>query len=357
MYQGKTLMELAEEVQRQSETKKDLVADTGLMRLDTDGETLKLEDQGEYRLTDLAHRQIGTRLKIPAKYYDRIRTSYPDLLAENVNTLFQAEPEKRMVRTLDGRARAFLSNRYHRIDNDIVLAKAVETLQSSGLALQVASAEVTERRLYLKVTFPQIETEISTSRQVGDVVRSGIMVSNSEVGLGSYSVAPFIERLVCLNGMVVNDLGNRRAHVGRATGGDDDAVYELYQDDTLQADDQALLLKMRDIINGAMSQDKFRQIVARMEAAAGDRIEGNPVKTVEILSNRIGLTETEASKVLTNLIQGADLSRWGLLNAVTAMSQDTSVVATYDRATELEAEGGRILQLDPKAWTELAQAA
>lgn len=357
MYQGKTLTELAQEVTRQAETKRDLVASTELMRLEDDGDTLTLEDQGQFRLNDLAHRQINTRLKIPAKYYDRLRASYPDLLAENVNTLFHAEPEQRMVRTLDGRARAFLSNRYHRIDNDLVLAKAVETLQASGLALQVASAEVTERRLYLKVTFPEIETEIKTSRQVGDVVRSGVIVSNSEVGLGSYSVAPFLERLVCLNGMVINDLGNRRAHVGRATGGEEAAVYELYQDDTLKADDEALLLKMRDIIRAAMSHDKFREIAGRIEAAAQDQIAGNPVKAVEVLSNRIGLTETESSKVLTNLIQGADLSRWGLLNAVTAMSQDTEVVTSYDRATELESDGGRILQLNQDQWTEIAQAA
>lgn len=357
MYQGKTLNELAAEINRQSDNKRDMVASTELMRLDENGETLHLEGEGRFQLNDLSHRQIGTRLKIPAKYYDRMRAQYPDLLADNVNTLFQAEPEMRMVRTLDNRARAFLSNRYHRIDNNLVLAKAVETLQESGLALQVASAEVTERRLYLKVTFPEIEREITTSRQVGDVVRSGVIVGNSEVGLGSYTVAPFLERLVCLNGMVLNDYGNRRAHVGRATGGDEAAVYELYQDDTLKADDRALLLKMRDIIRAAMSRDKFREICQRMEAAAQDNIEGNPVKAVEVLSNRIGLNEDESSKVLTNLIQGADLSRWGLLNAVTAMSQDTDIVTSYDRATEIESDGGRILTLNQNQWSEIAQAA
>ena len=41
----------------------------------------------------------------------------PELLAENVNSWFQREPTQRMVRTLDGTVRAFLSNRYRRIDN------------------------------------------------------------------------------------------------------------------------------------------------------------------------------------------------------------------------------------------------
>lgn len=352
MYQGKTLTELAMEVDRQSNQKKDLVADTTLMRVGTDAKTLTLEETGEFQLNDLAHRQIGTRLKIPAAYYDRLRTSHPDLLADNINYLFQQEPEKRMVRTLDGKARAFLSNRYHRIDNDVVLGMAIRTLQETNLDLNVASAEVTERRLYLKVTFPQVEAEV----KVGDVMRSGILISNSEVGLGSYQVAPFLERLICTNGMVVNEMGNRRAHVGRATGGEGD-VYELYQDDTLKADDQALLLKMRDIIMACAQPETFNKVLDRIRTAAEDRITGNPVKAVEVLANKLGYTETESSRILTNLINGADLSRWGMLNAVTATAHDTEVMTTYDRATDLETDGGKILTLSPRDWKVIAEAA
>ena len=63
------------------------------------------------KANDVAHRQIAARLEIPAKYYDRMRTEAPQMLAKNVNHWLHAQPETRMIRTLDGNVRAFLSDR------------------------------------------------------------------------------------------------------------------------------------------------------------------------------------------------------------------------------------------------------
>jgi len=43
-----------------------------------------------------------------------------------------------------------------------------------------------------------------------------------------------------------------------------------------------------------------------------------------------------------------------VLNAVTRHAQD---VESYDRSTEMEEIGGRILNLSPTQWTEMAEAA
>lgn len=60
---------------------------------------------------DYAHRQIGAYLNIPAKYYSRMLDEYPKLLTENVNGWFSRADAQRMLRVLDGRMRAFVSNR------------------------------------------------------------------------------------------------------------------------------------------------------------------------------------------------------------------------------------------------------
>ena len=78
------------------------------------------------------------------------------------------------------------------------------------------------------------------------------------------------------------------------------------------------------------------------------------MKTVEVLANRYTLNETERSGVLRHLIVEGDLSAYGLVNAVTHYSQE---VEDYDRATEFEALGGRLIDLPSKDWKELAQAA
>lgn len=70
---------------------------------------------------------------------------------------------------------------------------------------RIASCEVTEGNLYLKVINKAIRAEVKP----GDVVQAGFVVSNSEVGLGSLRVEPLVYRLVCSNGLIVNDYGQK----------------------------------------------------------------------------------------------------------------------------------------------------
>src|SRR5262249_1439828 len=149
MKHGLTLNELAAEIARQAEAKKDYHVKTEVLRrLPTaDG----LHARGAPLATSInaiAHRQIGETVGIPAKYYDRMLALAPDLLATNVNRWFDKEPETRLVRTLDGRARALLIDKYRPLDN-VDLAEAVlPALQKHDL--MVMSCAITEQRLYIK---------------------------------------------------------------------------------------------------------------------------------------------------------------------------------------------------------------
>lgn len=57
--------------------------------------------------------------------------------------------------------------------------------------------------------------------------------------------------------------------------------------------------------------------------------------------------------MLRSLVEGGELSGYGLINAVTHYSQQ---VADYDRATELEVLGGRLIELRASEWQPLAEA-
>jgi hypothetical protein len=86
MKTGKTLVEMAQELQRQSEAKRDFIADTRTVEMTPDGQ-LVLENgtRHEFPVSDHAHSQIAARLDIPAKYYNRMRQEDPELLAINTN--------------------------------------------------------------------------------------------------------------------------------------------------------------------------------------------------------------------------------------------------------------------------------
>lgn len=146
MKSGRTLQELAIEIQRQAGAKKDYLVDTGAMCM-TDFGRMQIGDMDELGINEVAHQQIGQYLDIPWKYYDRMRQEQPRLLAENVNQWLHAgqEPTNRMVRTLDGNVRAFLSDRYRRIDN-VQVAEAVLPIISGMDGAKVESCEITDNK-------------------------------------------------------------------------------------------------------------------------------------------------------------------------------------------------------------------
>jgi hypothetical protein len=291
-----------------------------------------------FGMSGLFERQLGAALSIPAKYYDKMREEYPDLLSHNVNGWFERAPSKHTVRTLDGTARAFLSDRYRRIDNYDIAQAALPVIGEMDGA-RVESCEVTENRMYLKV----VNTRLTAEVVKGDIVQAGIVISNSEVGLGSVSVMPLVFRLVCLNGMVVNDLGKRKYHIGR----ENEEAWDLYSDETLQADDAAFMLKLADIVRTAVDEARFSIVVDKLREAADARITGYVPEVVELTARQYGMSKGEETDILQHLIAGGDLSLYGLSGAITRASQD---VSDYDRATALEGLGWDIATMSREQW-------
>jgi len=355
MKTGKTLQELAIEIERQNEVKRDFIASTTDMEMKVSLEAdaagkhaplLALNGMIPFRMNGIAHDQIGTKLGIPAKYYDRMLEEDPGLLADNVNTWLHKKPIKRMVRTLDGTARAFLSDKYRRLDNHEI-AQAVLPMIADMKDATVESCEITDSRMYLKVLNPRITSEIVT----GDVVQSGLLISNSETGQGSVSVMPLVYRLICKNGMIAADQGQRKMHSGRSNEADGD--YEIYRTETIQADDKAFIMKLQDIVRATADTIQFERIVTAMRTGTTAKITGNVPEVVELASKTYGLLENETHGVLDHLIRGGNLSLYGLANAVTRHAQD---VESYDRSTELEMVGWQMLNMSRPEWTKLNAA-
>lgn len=341
MKQGmKSIENLYGELIRQREARMDLIANTRSLSVSTENgiSTLSIftdKDIYNFKVTDIAHRQIADRLGIPFKYYERMMNEYPKLLDENVNSWLKFKAEKRMLRTLDGKLRAFLSNRYRRLDN-LELVDHILPVIAQMKNCSIASCDITETYLYLKVINKSMKAEITE----GDIVQAGFVVSNSEIGLGALKVEPLVYRLVCKNGMISKDYAHKKYHTGRNVE-DTDNAYELYSDETLKADDKAYFMKVQDIISAAVDETKFMLTVDKMRQAKSIKTGDNPVETVEVLGDKYLLNKNERASVLRHFIMDGNFSQFGLVNAVTRTSQD---VEDYNRATELERIGGTILE-------------
>lgn len=353
MKEGSSLAAIATELSRQLTVRKDYHAPSDKIEMVASEGNIGIKGilSDSLGITEHAHSQFADRLSIPKKYYDRMRQTDPELLAHNVNTWLHKEPENRLIRTLDGKVRAFLSSSYRALDNYDLAEAALPVLQENNC--QVVSSELTETKMYLKAILPSLSTEIVGSRQKGDVVQAGIVISNSEVGNGSVKIEPMIYRLVCTNGMIAPDSSLRKYHIGK--GADVDGVRELLTDETRQADDKAFWLKVRDIVRGAFNRDVFLGLVSKIESAAQNQIRSsNLMEVVEVTANKFAMPEAHKHSILTHLIHGGDLSQWGLVNAVTRTAND---MPQYEVATELERTGGKILELSPQEWRVISEAA
>ncbi len=88
--------------------------------------------------------------------------------------------------------------------------------------VRIENCQITDSRMYIKAVNPRLQEDVTP----GDTVQAGVVISNSEVGLGSVNIQLLICRLVCSNGMVVNDAATKRNHIGRAT--DAEENFQLY---------------------------------------------------------------------------------------------------------------------------------
>lgn len=351
MKKGLTINELADEIYRQKSAMADYVISPSKLLMDTLTGTPKLrvlDESGNDRINPLdigvyAHRQIAGYLNIPQAYYDLMMEKNPDLLGINVNDWLYRAKDRRMLRTLDGEARAFLSDRYKRIDN-YDIAQATLPIIMEIPDVKFVSCNLTPGKMYIKAINPRLFDNVVP----GDTVQAGIIISNSEVGLGAVNIQPLIYRLVCENGMVINDAVTRKTHLGPSIS-DDNIFY--YSKETVDADDKALLLKIRDTVRAAVDEAKFRTVVGQMREAKEARMNtANVPEFVRLASRSFGITENEEKGVLQHLIEGKDLSLYGLSNAVTRYSQD---VESYDRATDLEGIGYKILTMPKKQWNRI----
>ena len=357
MLKGKSLVELATAVQAQAESKVDIVADTRDMTFSAteNRATLVIGDPGnpqaDVGLTSHALNQLTDHVGIPAKYAKVMQERAPELLERNVQHWLTREPSMRMVRTINGAdggiARAFLSNRYQRIENDRVLASVLPELM--GYDVRVVSSELTDTRMYLKFIFPKMEGEVGK----GDVVQYGFILANSEIGLGAFSVSPFVMRLVCLNGLTlpkeIDDARMRKTHLGSALS----AQVDYYAEETIKADDTAMLLKLRDTMRAYADKDRWNAVLDKMRAANNIEVV-DPIATVGRVASMLVLPKTESDAVLTNFLRDNATTQWGLVNAITAVANKAD---SYDRACELEQMGGRILTLPASDFRVLAKAA
>lgn len=333
------------------------------------------EVNGLYRPTRVGIEGIASRLEIGTRYARRMESLHPSLLADNVNGWMAHDDfadKKYLLRLLrsddpsadavDGVVRAFLSDSYKTIDNFDVLLATLSGMERAGIVDPLISADLTERRMVVKVTCPQIAahapellkdyrnpfgdgeralgawTPDMVARAAGTegmgykpgeepILFAGFQISNSETGGGAFRITPRLEVRVCRNGLTIVAESTKEIHLGAKL---DSGVIE-WSEATRQANIQLVMAQTSDAVRKFLSPEYVAKKVAGLEKAAG--IEVKPADAIEVIasvSKTCGFTQSEQDTILNMFMTGNQFSALGVMQAVTAAAQTLSGDDAYD---------------------------
>ena len=348
--------ELYFELKRQMNTSYDMVVPSDRLIAVKNGNQLALDivltDEEKANLPNYntthdvnswAKKQIATKTGIPLKYFRKMEDNGKiDLLADNVNT-WMPDKEKRMVRVLDGNVRALLSSKYKPINNYDVLFLTIDEIKKvreNGMLVDTVDARVSDTKLYLKLTSPDLSADIEKFNgiQQTEPVQGGMIISNSEVGNGAFCVQPFINVLVCTNGLI-SDRALRKVHVGA----DRKVGLIEWSDETKKLDDELLFSKIRDMIQKTFNKEIFNQWIDEINEVAKIKVP-KPRIAIQKIAKHFNLTKLEEEDILNEFISNAPntgSTQWGMSMAVTRVAQDSS---NYDNRIEMEEIGAKLLK-------------
>ena len=279
------------------------------------------------KMTDHSVGQLCHKLEIGTSYIRKC-LPFPELVETNLNHWIKNTKNKNlMIRTTGDTTRAVLSDRYKRIDNELVANKTLSMLIDMKAELKYCSYNGDQ--LNLTATLPKLKGEV----QKDDLVTGGVTITNCEVGTSSLKVQPFVYRLVCTNGLVVPEyLGTFLAkHVGKKL-------------ETPDADEQGTIVIERMLENmKALTDPKvFENILGDMRHAQAQHVQSNEIVK---LAKTNSLSDWERAEIFTRLdkVYGDVFTtdRYELGNAITNLANSDDV--SDDRARFLQELGGTVM--------------
>tara|TARA_R110002051_G_scaffold21001_3_gene56380 strand:+ start:2487 stop:3629 length:1143 start_codon:yes stop_codon:yes gene_type:complete len=361
-------------IQGMAARKQDYLVDTNQLQfasraLETAQPVITMEqNHGEptrrFAINDVCFDQIVNEAGIPVQYARRLLTDYPNELEDQVMAIWNNENKTRMLRTYEGtydntqrEARAWVSNKFKTFDNTDMVETVIQPLIESEAQWEAVNTSITDKRMYLQFKSRRSVAEPA----LGDLMALGLRITNSETGHGSVNINQMIFTLACLNGMqTAHTLRSiRRPHLGRRR--DNEGMNILIQEDTIAAQNQALKLEVRDIMQHVGDEQAFQETIQQMRIAHNREIEGTPQEAVERIGEILKLTKQETSSVLDGLIEtfkqpgytSGKISQATLVNSVTAIQHK----AHDDDKGNWQRMGGKILELPRTQWEYIARAA
>lgn len=323
--------EIIKEIERQKKTKKDFVGDSRFLSVaPVEGQISlridikKASQMGEadlFSLTRTGRVQLANALHIPMTLWDRMEKDpkHQGKLGELATHFLREEPSDRLVRTLDGKMRAFLSPRYRTLDNADLFFVSAEEFEKAGA--EIWDARLSEDSFRLYAVQPGISARIDDDSDgnkfeaAPDEHIAAVSISNSETGRGKLKVRPCTLRKVCWNWNVWDET-LAQIHLGRER-----EEEGWISEETQKLEDKVVWAKVKDVIKTAFNKEKFEEVIAKLRGAKKDK-DPDPVKTVEAAVEFTGLPQSSMDAIRAKYLGEKDYTRYGLVQAITVQAHE-----------------------------------
>ena len=314
--------------------------------LSNTGITLSGEADNEvYEITESCHAQISDKLGIPGRYYERLRKEAIDMLDYNVTEWLTRRPINYFLRTFIsnereyGIARAFLSDRFKVIDHIDILLTALEAIRQSDKKVIIESADLTDQRMYVRFIAPEIvksAPELLKNYKVpngrnddsGFGVCSGFILSNSETGHATFTIAPRLTVLACRNGMIFHKDKIAERHLGTKM---EVGTFD-WSEDTRQKELELIQCQVKDAVNAYLSTDYLGNVLNELSMKGSKTLE-HPVDAVQNISLSLGFSEERKNELLSYFVQGGDTTGFGAVQSLTYLAQKVQPDLRYELET------------------------
>jgi hypothetical protein len=311
--------------------------------VNSQGLTMQFGEDAPLPMTDHAFTQALARadISVPPQFARKLLGSGNEhvrlLLPEVVETLNRCcEDERRsLVRVVDGRVHAVLSDSYKRIDSRPQLAAFAEAAGSKGLVPMFGAN--TELRNHFRVILPEIYEPVPH-----EVMVFGLEWSDSDFGAGCNAVNMFILRLMCTNTAMAEKM-LRQVHLGKQL---DSIDFEEMSVRTRQLQAETMASAMSDLVNGWIDSGRVEQYCDVVRRAHEAKIDTGKALSDMYKASKInkperdkleGIAATQDVEILPSV--GGE-SVWRFSNMFSYLAQQT---VSPVRARELESLAGKVL--------------
>jgi hypothetical protein len=252
--------------------------------------------------------------------------------ANLLNEIYQHDEDRHLVRSVGTQVRGFLSDRYRRMDAAPIVDSFIKA--AGKLGAMPYSGQWNDLSFHMRAIYPK-PVDIGN----GEWLVFGANLRSSDFGCGSLEVSAFIERLVCLNGMV-RESALRKVHLGARL--QEGALYSAH---TWDLDTRAMASATGDIIRGLLNPQAIEKNADLIRNANEETIDVETKIKSLVKKNLINKGE---AKAITEAFTSADIemmppgqTTWRLSNA---MSHFANSVDDAERRYELQRLSAQVIE-------------